>query len=168
MTSRRSVHSTASAPWEKSSRSHAADSTVDDEVTQQSDVDVLSRSTRSWTRTSRGGVQEYTYIIHISSIIVARRPVYVRLSVGPGRHPQYTRADYGQEAVGGLCSPRAQYTTGTRTTRTVCLCFFVSFFFFLFVLFLKMFFSFFFFSLFFFVFSVFVLSLFSVCAEISC
>ena len=36
-----------------------------DEVTQQSDVDV--GSTRSWTRTGRGGVQEYTSIIHVSS-----------------------------------------------------------------------------------------------------
>ena len=26
--------------------------------------------------------------------------------------------DFGQEAVGCLCSPRAQYTTGTRATRT--------------------------------------------------
>ena len=38
-----------------------------DEVTQQSDVDVLPGSTRSWTRTGRGGVQEYTSIIHVSS-----------------------------------------------------------------------------------------------------
>ena len=38
-----------------------------DEMTQQSDVDVLPESTRSWTRTGRGGVQEYTSIIHVSS-----------------------------------------------------------------------------------------------------
>ena len=38
-----------------------------DEVTQQSDVDVLPGSTGSWTRTGRGGVQEYTSIIQVSS-----------------------------------------------------------------------------------------------------
>ena len=38
-----------------------------DEMNQQSDVDVLPGSTRSWTRTGRGGVQEYTSIIHVSS-----------------------------------------------------------------------------------------------------
>ena len=37
------------------------------EVTQYSDVDVLPGSTRSWTRTGRGGVQEYTSMIHVSS-----------------------------------------------------------------------------------------------------
>ena len=35
--------------------------------------------------------------------------------MGPGLHPQYTRADFGQEAVGGLSSSRAQSTT--RKTR---------------------------------------------------
>ena len=29
-----------------------------------------------------------------------------------------TRADFGQEVVGGLCSIRAQYTTRTRASRT--------------------------------------------------
>ena len=65
MASRRTVQHTASAPWKESSRARAADSTVDDEVTQQSDVDALSGSTRPCTRTGRGGVQEYTSIIHI-------------------------------------------------------------------------------------------------------
>ena len=95
MTSRRSVHSTASAPWKESSRSRAADSTVDDEVTQQSDVDVLSGSTRSWTRAGRGGVQEYTSIIHISSIFVARRPVYVRLALWFLHHPAWMESHTG-------------------------------------------------------------------------
>ena len=96
MTSRRSVHGTASAPWKESSRSHAADSTVDDdEVTQQSDVDVLSGSTRSWTRTGRGGVPECTSIIHISSMIVARRPVYARLALWFLHHPAWMEGHTG-------------------------------------------------------------------------
>ena len=103
MTSRRSVHSTASAPWKESSRSHAADSTIDDEVTQQSDVDVLSKSTRSWTRTGRGGVQEYTSIIHISSIIVACRPVNVRLALWFLHHPAWAG---GATRVGPWRNPR--------------------------------------------------------------
>ena len=39
--------------------------------------------------------------------------------MGPGLHPQYTRADFGQEAVGGLSSSRAQSTTGRRATDSV-------------------------------------------------
>ena len=83
MTCRRPVHCTASAPRKESSRSHAADSTVVDgvmpsmseklmneevdEVIQRSNVDLLPGSTRSWTRIGRGGVQEHTSTIHVSS-----------------------------------------------------------------------------------------------------
>ena len=55
MTSRRTVQHTASAPWKEFSRSHAADSTVDEEVTQQSDVDVLqSRPDRGHEQVEEG------------------------------------------------------------------------------------------------------------------
>ena len=45
--------------------------------------------------------------------IVARRPTYVRLALWFLHHPAWMdshtgRADFGQEAVGGLCSSRAQ------------------------------------------------------------
>ena len=66
-----------------------------DEVTQQSDVDVLPGSTRSWTRTGRGGVQEYTSIIHVSSKIVARRPTYVRLALWFLHHPAWVEGHTG-------------------------------------------------------------------------
>ena len=38
--------------------------------------------------------------------------------MGPGLHPQYTRAQFAAEAVGGLSSSRAQSTTGRRATLT--------------------------------------------------
>ena len=84
------------------------------------------------TNRSRRSVGAQLYIPHLLEI-VARRPVYVRLALRFLHHPawvkdhtggvpvdtlQYTRADFGQEAVGGLCSIRAQYTTRTRATRT--------------------------------------------------
>ena len=56
MKSRRQVQCTTSTPWQQFSKFYVADSTVNEEVTQQSDVDVLSGSTRSWIRTGRGGV----------------------------------------------------------------------------------------------------------------
>ena len=67
-----------------------------DEVTQQSDVDVLLVSTRSWTRTGRGGVQEYTSIYNPRLLeIVARRPTYVGLALWFLHHPAWVEGHTG-------------------------------------------------------------------------
>ena len=79
-----------------------------DEITQQSDEYVFPGSTRSWTRTGRGGVQEYTSKMHVVQRTLGWRsgsstilPGWTTTRGCPGLHPQYTRADFGQEAVGG-------------------------------------------------------------------
>ena len=68
-------------------------------------------------------VRGQVYILHLFENAARGRPTYVRACalvlpppcLGGGPHgwvpvdnPQYTRADFGQEAVGGLSSPRAQ------------------------------------------------------------